>query len=182
MGIKPIPASMSADRAFSLFEPSRWRAPLVVSAPHAGVQAPAGFRLPKGPAGDLIAGLSDTRIDRLARPAAQALGFPLLASVYLRAFVDLNRGEDELDPLLIDGLPLAQRGVVPGSRVASGLGVIPRLADAHTPIYKDKLSLAAVRSRLRRYYRPYHDALSGLIKTCLAHFGCLLYTSPSPRD
>ena len=160
---------------FRLSEPTSWQVPLVVSAPHAGVEMPEGFSLPSGAAGQRIIGMSDMRIDEVARPAAQAWGFPILSSRYLRAFIDLNRSVTELDPELIDGLAPQYLRVAKGSRVAAGLGLIPRLADPVTPIYPGRLSVRAIQSRVERAYKPYHDCLQGLIEQCLDRFGtCIL--------
>ena len=164
-----------AGPCYRLFMPRTWAVPLVLSAPHAGVELPHGFALPKGRTGQAVAALSDRHIDQLAAPAAGALGFPLLASRYLRAFIDLNRSPEDLDPLLIDDLPAAYQTIAPGSRVAAGLGIIPRLAEGQRPIYARPISYRAAASRIDRFYRPFHEALAGLIDRCLDHFGlCLL--------
>lgn len=164
--MQPIP--------FTLYEPPRWNIPLVLSAPHAGIEIPRGFIMPDGHAGQIIRSMSDTGIDQLALPSAQAWGFPVLSSRFLRAFIDLNRHMGELDPLLIDGLTAGEQRIEPGSRVAAGLGLIPRLADPQTPIYSKRLSLRAVQSRIERYYSPYHTRLADLVSDCQSRFGCCL--------
>ena len=117
-------------------------------------------------------GLNDTAIGELALPAAATLGFPVLTSRFSRAYIDLNRHKAELDPLLIDGIAPQ---VDPASRVAAGLGLIPRLGTGQVPLYQRKLSHAAVQSRIKRAYDPYHKKLQSLIEACLAEFGtCLL--------
>ncbi len=164
-----------ASPSYCLHMPKTWAVPLVISAPHAGVEVPRGFDMPRGTAGQAVAAMSDTHIDQLAAPAAGALGFPLLSSHYLRAFIDLNRSVEELDPLLIDDLPGSYQRVEPGSRVAAGLGLIPRLSNGHMAIYSKPLSHRAVQSRIERFYTPYHSALQGLVDQCLDRFGtCLL--------
>ena len=160
---------------YNLNTPQNWKVPLVVSAPHAGTEIPRGFILSDGTEGKEILAMSDTAIDRAAKPAATKLGFPFLASRYIRAFIDLNRDPNELDPELIDGLSTCQSRIQPGSKIASGLGLVPRLANSGTPIYSRRLSLKAVQSRIERYYRPYHDKLEQLVSSCLNQFGtCML--------
>ena len=166
---------MSLVPPFRLARPADWRVPIVVSAPHAGTCVPPGFVLPAGAAGQRVVAMSDTAIDALARPAAQTHGFPVLSSLYLRAFIDLNRSEEELDPELIEGAASKPELWRPGSRLAAGLGLVPRLADPTTPIYDRKLTLAEVQARVRQVYAPYHAALRGLIQEATTRFGtCLL--------
>ena len=50
-------------------------------------------------------------------------GAPLLAASAPRAFVDLNRAADELDPSVVEGV----RQIGSNPRISSGLGVIPRV-------------------------------------------------------
>ena len=70
-----------------------------------------------------MSALNDPLIHELALPAAAMLGFPVLSSRYARAYIDLNRDVEELDPLLIEGVGSK---IIPGSCVAAGLGLIPR--------------------------------------------------------
>ena len=156
--------------SFDLFEPRTWEVPLVVSSPHSGAELP--FVVADAKRRAAMEALDDTGIHALALPAAASLGFPVLSSRYSRAFIDLNRDVGELDPLLIEGLDVP---LTPGSRVASGLGLIPRVGAGGVPLTGAKLSLAAVESRIERAYVPYHRQLSALIDQCLARFGrCLL--------
>ena len=81
--------------------------------------------------------------------------------------VDFNRSPDELDPALIEGV--RRHGHNP--RVASGLGVIPRVVANGRSIYRGKLPLAEAQGRIARYWRPYHAALQGLLDQAHARFG-----------
>jgi len=99
--------------------------------------------------------------------AAPALGAPLLAAEYPRAFLDLNRAPDELDPAVIDGVV---RGAV-NPRISSGLGVIPRVVAGGRVIYRGKLSRAEAEDRVARVWHPYHACLEGLVQEALAEVG-----------
>lgn len=94
-------------------------------------------------------------------------GAPLLCSTAPRSFLDLNRGADELDGALIDGVVKA----VSNPRVASGLGVVPRVVSNGRAIYCGKLSLTEAQSRIADYWRPYHDTLHQLLAENRARFG-----------
>lgn len=94
-------------------------------------------------------------------------GAPLLVATAPRAYVDLNRGVDELDPALIEGVRLGGAN----ARVAAGLGVIPRVVAGGRAIYRGKLSRAEAEARLRAVWYPYHAQLSALLDEGRAAFG-----------
>ncbi len=108
----------------------------------------------------------DAFVDRLF-DTAPALGAPLLSSLAPRAYVDLNRGPDELDPALVKGV----KGTTHNPRVASGLGVIPRVVANGRAIYRGKLDLAEAQRRLTEVWHPYHTALQDLLDDSKARFG-----------
>lgn len=105
-------------------------------------------------------------MDRLVA-AAPALGAPLLAAEWPRAYLDLNRAVDELDPGVIDGVG---RGVQT-PRINSGLGVVPRVVANGRAIYRGKLTRAEAEARIAQIWRPYHDELDRLLSTVHAAFG-----------
>ena len=108
----------------------------------------------------------DAYVDLLVQ-SAPALGAPLLLGGVPRAYVDVNRAAGELDPALIDGVP---RGVL-NPRVASGLGVIPRVVAGGRAIYRGKLTRAEAERRIAAFWVPYHDTLSELLAAQRARFG-----------
>ena len=101
----------------------------------------------------------DAFVERLF-DAAPDYGAPLIHSEIPRAYVDLNRGADELDPSLIEGVKSS--GLNP--RLAAGLGVIPRVVAEGVSSYAGRLTREAAMERLRRCYRPYHDTLRALLQ------------------
>ena len=115
---------------------------------------------------DAIRASEDAFVDQLFAPAVQ-FGAPLLVANAPRAFVDLNRGCDELDPAVIEGVESS--GV--NARIASGLGVVPRVVAIGTPIYRGKISLAEAQDRIERYWWPYHHQLTALLEQNRAQFG-----------
>lgn len=81
--------------------------------------------------------------------------------------MDLNRAVDELDPALIEGV--RPKGHNP--RVASGLGVVPRVVANGRAIYRGKLSLAEAERRIDLYWRPYHTMLQQLLDSAHRRHG-----------
>jgi len=86
-------------------------------------------------------------------------GAPFITAVAPRAFVDLNRAKDELDPALIEGV----RRVGHNPRVASGLGVIPRVVANGRAIYSGKITRDEAQLRIAQYWEPYHKQLQTLL-------------------
>jgi N-formylglutamate deformylase len=68
--------------------------------------------------------------------------------------------------------------------VAAGLGTVARIVGTGEPIYARKLSFAEAKARVDLAWRPFHEALAGLIEETLARFGhCLVldcHSMPSP--
>ncbi len=164
---------------FRLEEPCTALSRAVFSSPHSGRTYPADFvrRTRLGPTG--LRASEDAFVDRLFA-VAPLHGAPLLSATAPRAYVDLNRGPEELDPSVIEGV--RSTGLNP--RVAAGLGVIPRVVAEGAPIYAAKISRAEAADRLARCHAPYHEALSGLMRRARAlHGTAILYDCHSmPSD
>ncbi len=108
----------------------------------------------------------DAFVDQLFATAPLE-GAPLLTAVAPRAWLDVNRSPDELDPALIEGV----RKVAHNPRVASGLGVVPRVVANGRAIYRGKISRRDVEQRIDDFWRPWHDAISTLMDDSVALFG-----------
>lgn len=156
---------MSQD-AFHLTRPNQRSTSVVFASPHSGRAYGAGFLAQSVLGSQAVRSSEDAFVDLLFA-AAPAYGAPLLAALAPRAYVDLNRGPDELDPALIAGV----RRRAHNPRVASGLGVIPRVVANGRQIYRGKLSLAEAHGRISRYWRPYHDQLQALLDESRNRFG-----------
>jgi N-formylglutamate amidohydrolase len=98
---------------------------------------------------------------------APALGAPLLAAEFPRAYVDLNRSADELDPGVVAGV----RRPAQNPRISSGLGVIPRVVANGRVIYRGKLSLEEAEARINQVWQPYHNTLDALMRQAHDQFG-----------
>ncbi|WP_375258901.1 N-formylglutamate amidohydrolase [Citreimonas sp.] len=152
--------------AFALHRPDRPTSRVVFASPHSGSDYPAD--LMRGSVLDrhAIRSSEDAFVDRLF-DCAPEFGAPLLAAAAPRAYVDLNRAADELDPALIEGI---RRGPH-NPRVASGLGVIPRVVANGRAIYRGKIPHAEATGRLNSVWVPYHAALQRLLDEAHALHG-----------
>lgn len=152
--------------AYSLFRPERRDTAAFFSSPHSGRDYPASLMRRTALDEMTIRSSEDAFVDELFS-CAPGLGAPLIAAKVPRAYIDMNRSADELDPALIEGLARAPHN----PRVSSGLGVIPRVVANGRPIYRGKLALDEAEARIARYWTPYHLALRGLLDESLAQFG-----------
>ncbi|MGH7018327.1 MAG: N-formylglutamate amidohydrolase [Brevundimonas sp.] len=149
------------DATFSLTPAQIGRAtPLVFASPHSGALYPEDMGAAPGLSEASLRSAEDAAVDRLLAASASA-GAVLIAGRIGRAYVDLNRAPDELDPALIDG---ALDAPPPGLKTLAGYGVIPRLAGDGTRLYDRRLTLEEARGRIARVHAPYHAALDDLMQ------------------
>ena len=152
--------------AFTLHLPQHRTTPVVFSSPHSGADYPQSFVSQSLLDHHTIRSSEDAFVDQLFS-AAPMHGAPLIAARVPRAYIDLNRAADELDPAVIEGIDRAPHN----PRVSSGLGVIPRVVAGGRAIYRGKLSRDEAEWRILRYWHPYHAALKTLLDESLAQFG-----------
>ncbi|MFA5537636.1 MAG: N-formylglutamate amidohydrolase [Gemmobacter sp.] len=152
--------------AFDLHLPGRRDTAVIFASPHSGRDYPAAFLGQSVLDARAIRSSEDAFVDLLWGDAPQ-FGAPLLAARAPRAWLDLNRAADELDPALVEGV---RHGAL-NPRVSSGLGVIPRVVSNGRAIYRGRLSRAEAEARIDSHWRPYHAALQRLIDESRAGFG-----------
>ncbi|MFB9148297.1 N-formylglutamate amidohydrolase [Roseovarius ramblicola] len=152
--------------AYHLAHPERRTTSVVFASPHSGRDYSWSFLRRTRLNEHSVRSSEDAYVDQLFDCAPRA-GAPLLRAGVPRAFVDLNRSPDELDPALIEGV--SRQGHNP--RIASGLGVIPRVVANGRAIYSGKIPLAEAQHRIDTFWRPYHEALQGQLDQAHLMFG-----------
>ena len=157
---------------FRLEAPQPQKVAVVLNAPHSGNIYPSPFLEASKLTSLALRGSEDAFVDQLFAQGP-ALGAPLLAARFPRAFIDVNREPWELDPEMFDDR-LPTHANTNSIRVAAGLGTIPRLISEDIEIYKEKLPIAEVEARLTKLYFPYHEALENLVQQTHAQFGASL--------
>lgn len=161
-----------AHEALDFRPPARQTAPVVVASPHSGSVYPATFVAEAAVPLAALRRAEDAFVDELFA-AAPALGIPLLAARFPRSFVDANREPYELDPGMFEG-PLPRPLNHRTTRVAAGLGMIPRVAASGEAIYRGRVPSAEIEHRLDTCWRPYHIALTTLVEQTYRRFGAAL--------
>jgi N-formylglutamate deformylase len=149
-------------------EPVAEAAPLVIDSPHSGVDYPDDFRC-VAPL-SILRTAEDTHIDDVFS-AASGHGATLIAALFPRSYIDVNRDLLDIDADLLDGpwpVPLK-----PGEKTKLGMGLIRRLAQPEIAVYDRKLSVAEVQARVERYYMPYHAELKATLDRAYQRFGAV---------
>lgn len=144
--------------AFDVITPSEESSCVVFASPHSGRDYPWSFLRSTVLDDHEIRSSEDAFVDQLY-DCAPEFGASFIKAGAPRAYVDLNRAKDELDPALIEGT----RRLGQNPRIASGLGVIPRVVANGRAIYRGKLSQAEAQYRIRTYWQPYHEKLQELL-------------------
>ena len=156
------------DATFSLVPVLPGRAtPLVFASPHSGGFYPEDMAATEELSVASLRSAEDAAVDRLLGAGAAA-GAVLIAGRIGRAYVDLNRAPEELDPTLIDGVSATQTS---GLKTQAGYGVIPRLAGDGAPLYDRRLTREEAVGRIARVHQPYHEALGGLMRAARRRHG-----------
>jgi N-formylglutamate amidohydrolase len=167
-----VPEVPSLVHVFRVVEPAGGRpGPIVLSSPHSGRFLPPDLSPPLRLRRTKLRALEDGPVDHLVGGCCQD-GATLIAALYGRAFVDLNRSPVDLDPgLLRNGA--APPPLEPSLKARAGLGVIPTRVGSDE-IYGLQLTPKELEARLHRAWHPYHSRLDELVAARRAAFGSVL--------
>lgn len=144
--------------------------PLVFDSPHSGLTIPADFHPAVSRERILVA--ADTHVDALFA-AAPDVGAPLLAALFPRSFLDVNRSLLDMDISMVEGEWPHPVGRSPTA--ARGMGLMWRYAWGNEPMHARKLTVAEAEDRIRRYWQPYHATLAQLIHAAYGRFGTVYH-------
>ncbi len=154
---------------FEIIAPARQTLPLVFNSPHSGRTYPPDFLAASRLSQPAIRRSEDSYVDELFAPVVER-GAPLLKAHFPRAWLDVNREPYELDPKMFSGR-LPTYANIRSVRVAGGLGTIARIVSETEEIYAGQLNVEEALGRIDRVYKPYHEALGGLLGATRAAFG-----------
>lgn len=142
---EPVTLSLPAagEEAYTILPGDLARGLLIVC-DHAGNALPPGYDTLGLPPAQLERHIAyDIGVAEVTQRLSQALGVPAVLTHYSRLLIDPNRGLD--DPTLI--MRLSDGAVIPGNR---------------------HVDAAERDNRIRRYYQPYHDAITAVLDRALA--------------
>lgn len=155
-----------------ILHPEVLESPLIFASPHSGRDYPDDLLRKSQLDRHALRQSEDSYVDLLFNDAPR-YGAPLLRALFPRAYVDVNRARDEIDPrMFADSIP--KSADTRTSRVIAGLGVIPRIVADGQDIYSRKLFYKDAHKRLASCYDPYHASLAKLIDEARRKFGCAI--------
>ena len=144
--------------AYEVLHPDHNRSCVVFASPHSGRDYAWSFLRTTVLDEHAIRSSEDAFVDELFECAPQ-FGAAFLRAVAPRAYIDLNRSCEELDSALIEGV----RRQSHNPRIASGLGVVPRVVANGRAIYRGKMSRSEAEYRIQSFWHPYHQKLQELL-------------------
>lgn len=143
--------------------------PVLLSVPHAGRDYPSelldALRLPPA----ALLRLEDRYADVLTRRSV-ALGYPVIMAHRARAWIDLNRDEQDIDTEMVQGA-LRSDYPEPGAKQRGGLGLFPRRLSGEGELWKRQFTLDEVQHRIVSFHRPYHEAVADVLEQMRRRFG-----------
>ncbi|MCB9946256.1 MAG: N-formylglutamate amidohydrolase [Rhodospirillaceae bacterium] len=165
--------TLTAPGVFESVFPAHDVLPLVFESPHSGTGLPGDFDTRLG--AEDLAWTADSHVEQLFA-AAPETGATLIAALFARAYVDVNRAPDDIDAgMLAEPWPAPLR---PTTKTGNGYGLIWRYCrGAGSPIYDRPLTVAEVQARIGRYWRPYHDHLADTLASLYRRFGLVWHVS-----
>lgn len=161
--------SFAAEPPFDLDWPERPVAPCLLDSPHSGRAFPRDFLAMSRLDRTAIRRSEDAYVDQLCRAAAGGR-LPVLSARFPRAWLDVNREPLELDPRMFTGR-LPEGANTRSTRVAGGLGTVPRIVSEKDDIYAGPIPVGEALKRIEQAYEPYHRALRGALDRLHERFG-----------
>ncbi|WP_174297371.1 N-formylglutamate amidohydrolase [Sphingomonas bacterium] len=161
--------------SFDRFGPAIPDTPVVLSVPHAGRAYPAALMAQLAVPLATARLLEDRHVDAVALAALG--GETMLVQRQARAWIDLNRREDERDPAAEAGMPAVTVGgmpapaVEPSARVRAGLGLVPLRVGGRAELWRRRWTGGEVMARIVADHRPYHVAVADALGAAAARFG-----------
>jgi N-formylglutamate amidohydrolase len=162
------------------YDPVVTPVPVVFDSPHSGSRYPADFDF--SCPYRLLRQAEDAHVDALYG-SAPIHGATLIAALFPRSYIDVNRSLEDIDQQLLDRPWPGPIAASDRSRV--GMGLVRRVCKPGLAMYSRKLAPAEIRHRIDTYYRPYHQAVEQAIESASRRFGAVwhlnCHSMPSSR-
>lgn len=154
---------------FTLTRPEHPTLPVLVDVPHAGEWIPPAVMDEMVVGNQVLRRDLDLYVDQIWQDAP-AMGATLLAAKVSRYVVDLNRADDDISPLTVQGGVRHQK---PG--YYHDRGVVWRTTTDGTPVMQGPMTKQMFVKRIATFHTPYHQTIEQEIQRIREHFGfCIL--------
>ncbi|WP_308911493.1 N-formylglutamate amidohydrolase [Pseudokordiimonas caeni] len=139
---------------FHLHRPKDAERPFLIAVPHSGRFYPSSLVDASPLDGTGLRLSEDAYVDHIFADLPET-GATMIVATHARAYVDLNRAADELDPDMFHPV-LDEATVRRTPRVKAGLGTIPAIVSRGAPIYDGPLPAREALHRVTSVHAPYH--------------------------
>jgi len=143
--------------------------PFIFSVPHSGRHYPEDFTKRSTLNLAELRRSEDAFVDQFFE-TVPTYNAALLIATHARAYLDLNRAENELDPRLFSP-QLSPHDLNVSFRVQAGLGAIPQYVAEDMLIYDQPLPAREAAKRIDTIHKPYHKKLAQLLAATITEHG-----------
>jgi len=159
----------TSQHGFSAINGDEPRFPVLIAVPHSGRDYPVDLKDNLRISANDLLRLEDRYADLLVAKARNA-GFPVIIAHRPRAWIDLNRAEEDLDTEMVTDVP---PGMVfnASAKQRGGLGLLPRRLSGAGDVWKGPFAFDDVQTRIKGFYRPYHKTLADMLARIRDRFG-----------
>ena len=160
----------SVKNVLRIYKRSSASVPIVYDSPHSGIIHPPDFKTTATK--PQLKTARDAFVDELILESSN-LGVAVLLADFPRTYIDPNRSTAEIDTSMVQGK--WAREVQITRKLDVGMGLIRKFILPNVPMYLEKLSVAEVENRIKKYWSPYHRALKMLLDEKVAEFDAVFY-------
>ena len=160
----------SVKNVLRIYKRSSASVPIVYDSPHSGIIYPPEFKTTATK--PQLKTARDAFVDELILESSN-LGVAVLLADFPRTYIDPNRSTAEIDTSMLQGK--WAREVQITRKLDVGMGLIRKFILPNVPMYPEKLSVAEVENRIKKYWSPYHRALKMLLDEKVAEFDAVFY-------
>ena len=145
------------------------RYPVLIAVPHAARDYPAALTENLRVPADVLLRLEDRYADLLARRAASE-GFAVIRSTRPRAWIDMNRAPDDIDPSMLSDIDPGKFSHM-SVKAQGGLGLVPARLSGVGDLWRHKWTWADFADRIATCHTPYHARIAEWLDAAAMAYG-----------
>ena len=145
--------------------------PLILDSPHSGQLYPRDFN--HQATFSKLRQAEDTYVDELFDSASN-IGAVILKAEFPRSYIDPNRAETDFffKDIINPNNTVGEIDFKPSIKSELGIGLIwLKIPPEGEKMYKNKLTLDELMNRVKKYHRPYHEALRKIMNKTYQKYG-----------